>query len=655
MNRLFATTKALVAFLAFTLITIQGLSAQISLPHFFSDHMVLQRQRPIRIWGTGNPGEMIRIQLHNRVTITFVAPDGRWVGTLSTLEAGGPYEMTIQSQSDTLAIQDVLVGDVWFCAGQSNMEWPLKSSEGGTAAAAEANFPMIRFFETPRKMAAQAQANVSPSAWKICTPATAPDFSAIAFYYGRELHENFDVPIGLIESSWGGTKISTWMSPASLLDDPVYSASAAELATLDLDEVQSEINASIADWENSIDDFDLGLQQGWQEDEVNWQDWPEMLIPRVWESGGLTNVDGVVWFKKSFTLSANQLGSDVMLSLGRIDNSDETYINGQLVGQTPLDPGLNRFYTIPASLLQAGENTITIRVTDYSYVGGLLGDAALMYLKGEGWQTPLSGYWHYQEGTAELPDRPSDLSPNTYPGLLFNAMVNPFLRFGIKGTIWYHGESDMDSPYYYRNYFRELVINWRQMWLLGDFPFLFVQLPNFRAPSIQPADSGWATMRESQAGVLSMPKTGMAVSIDLGESFNIHPPKKREVAERLFQVAGKTAYNQSTWPQSPVFQSAAIESGEVIITFANPGSVLQNTSGSNNLRGFAIAGDNGQFVWAQANIRNDNQVAVYSHAVPNPKYVRYAWSDNPGPLDLVNGVGLPAAPFRTDFLQVPWQ
>ncbi|HMQ45829.1 MAG TPA: sialate O-acetylesterase [Saprospiraceae bacterium] len=655
MNALFTTSKALVIGIVLISSFSSSTSAQITLPQFFSDHMVVQRQRPIRVWGMGNPGEMIRIQLHNRVTVTFVAPDGRWIGTLSTLEAGGPYEMSIRSVSDTVNIQDVMVGDVWFCAGQSNMEWPLKNSEGGNAAAAEADFPNIRFFEVPKKMATQPQTDVAATPWKLCTPSTAPDFSAIAFYYGKELHENFDVPIGLIEATWGGSKINTWMSGPSLLDDPNFGPVVAGLGALDLDEIQNDITNAITEWENSIDDFDLGLQQSWHLDAVDWASWPEMLIPRVWESGGLSNVDGVVWFKKSFTLSAGQLGNDILLSLGKIDNSDETYINGQLVGQTALDPGLNRTYTIPVEYLQAGQNTITIRVTDYSYVGGLLGDASRMYLQGQGWQIPLSGYWRYQLGTVNLPARPAELSPNSYPCLLFNGMISPFLRLGIKGVIWYHGESDTDSPYYYRNYFRKLIINWRQMWLLGDYPFLFAQLPNFRTPPVQPADSGWATLRESQASTLSLPKTGMAVTIDLGDPVSIHPIRKKEVAERLFNAAGKTAYNQNQAPQSPSYQSATIQSGEIIITFSNTGTGLQSLSGDGFLRGFAIAGDNGQFVWAQATIRNANQVTVFNHTVPNPKYVRYAWSDNPGPLDLVNQAGLPAAPFRTDFLLLPWQ
>lgn len=628
----------------------------LSLPYFFADNMVLQQLQPIRVWGLAAPFERVEVRLHQRDGVARADAAGHWAVDLAPLPAGGPYVLSVAGETETVSFQNVMMGEVWICAGQSNMEWKLWRTENGDQEVANADYPNIRLFKVPKTMAASPQSDLSGGQWEVCTPESTRDFSGLGYFFGRGLHQDLGVAIGLIEVVWGGTRISSWMSPQSLADDPNFSAAVAELDDLDIPALEANILQAQADWDAQVDDVDIGLQQNWQQDNFNWGAWPTMDVPRTWESAGLQDVDGVVWFKRAFQLTAGQAQNNITLSLSKVDDSDQTYVNGQLVGETLLDPGQERLYTIPAAVLQPGQNVITVRVTDYGYVGGLIGGNQPMRLTQGGWSSPLSGPWHYQRGTPDLGPRPLPLSPNDYPSLIYNSMVHPLHKLGMKGTIWYQGESDISDPYYYRDYFASLIDTWRTSWGRGEFPFLFVQLANFRPPATMPGQSGWATLRESQALALSRPRTAMAVAIDVGEANDIHPKNKQTVGYRLNLAAKGLAYTeQGLRYSSPRWRSATAANGEMLLTFDEVGTGLQSLHGQANLRGFAIAGADGQFVWADAEIRGPDQVAVFSPQVPAPVFVRYAWSDNPGTLDLYNSEGLPAAPFRTDTLPVVWQ
>lgn len=628
----------------------------IQLPHFFSDHMVVQRDRPIRLWGSGGtPGQMVRIQMHNRITVAWPDSTGRWVGTLGNLPAGGPYDLLIQSGVEQLVLEDVMVGEVWICAGQSNLEFELHRTTDASEAIANANYPGIRYFEVPRKMSSQEATNTNGGEWKISTPQTAAKFSGVAYHFAKNVHERLGIAVGIVEASWGGTAIDTWQSSRALADDPEYEEIISMLPEYDIEFLMDSLLDLQKDWRENMPEFDIGLQQNWQSNSYDFEDWPQMVLPRIWESGGLNGVDGVVWFKRQFELTAAQAANPIELFLGKIDDEDQTYVNGELVGSSGPDNQFFRKYTIPANLLHPGTNTITVRVTDYAYVGGFTGSTADMKLQQGGWVHSLTGPWYYQHGTPDLPPRPQDFSPNSLPCLLFNGMIAPFRRMGIRGMVWYQGESDTGDPYYYRFKQLKLVDDWRQQWLIGDFPFLIVQMPNFRPPAPQPAESSWATLRESQAYPLVRPKTEIAVTIDVGEPYLIHPPNKATVGERLSLAAMGIAYGQNIPFRSPGLSHVQVQGNSLLLTLKDVGGGMQSNGSSPTIRGFAVAGLNGQYHWADAELVGPQQVRLTCEAVPQPRYVRYAWSDNPGELQLYSAEGLPLRPFRTDSFSVPWQ
>lgn len=629
--------------------------AQLSLPSFFTDHMVLQRDQPVKVWGWAEAGETVRVQLSVLESTTTADANGRWEAFLPIMGAGGPFTLAVQGAHQTITLEDILIGDVWFCSGQSNMYWPVSSANNAQAEIAAANYPQIRLLTVPNQIDTRLREDTGFARWAPCQPASLPLFSAVAYYFGRALHQELGVPIGLIDATWGGTKVESWMSPFALMDDPELGPLVQSTFGLDVQAVMDSIRNAIPIWETQIDEQDIGLAEAWQAPGAYWEDWASMNLPIPWEYAGLPDVDGVVWYKKKVVLMAEHLSAPLALSLGPIDDSDITYFNGVEVGQTYKSINENRLYTINPGILHPGENTITVRVKDHGYRGGFWGPAQAMALQTSQGPIPLSGEWKFKEGTPFLDARPVQINPSSLPAVLYNAMVYPFTPMPIRGIIWYQGESNSDQPYNYRARFQQFINDWRARWGDDRLPFLFVQLPNFRQPLSSPQESGWATLRESQALGLSLPNTGMAVAIDLGEPDNIHPGNKQDVGYRLSLAARALAYGEGLVFSGPVYQSYSKVDSAILLEFTHCGSGLASIHGREKLRGFAIAGEDGIFHRAEAEIFSPGQVIVYSGQVPNPFYVRYAWADNPGELDLYNAEGLPAAPFRTDTLRVPWQ
>ncbi len=629
-----------------------ALSAQLSLPSFFSDNMVLQRDKPIKIWGNAEPGAAINIRLHTQLNLAIADENGYWEGILGALPFGGPYQMIITNGEEQVQFSNIMMGEVWVCAGQSNMERPLKVLPNISNEIASANWPNIRYFKTPDVMKAQPNREMMTSSWTICTPETAKDYSGTAYYFARDLHLDLNIPIGIIDITWGGTKIDTWISLESLSSFPEF---ANTLPPLNIDQLAADITQEQDNWDEELETTDIGLQQHWESNSYNWESWPTMLLPKPWEADILGDTDGSVWFKKTFELSASQANNDVTVSLGKIDDSDQSWINGQFIGSLERDPGTVRQYNVPSSFLQNGQNTVTVRVRDYGFVGGMLGGSNDMKIEGGMWQTSLVGYWSFLEGTPNLGERPRSLIPNDYPSLLFNGMISPFLGLQIAGVAWYQGESDSGDPFYYRNKQIKLIDDWRSNWSIGDFPFIITQLPFFRQTSGPSEQSSWATLRESQTFALKRANTALVCLIDTGDPFNIHPPQKFIVGTRLARAAKRLVYQQNIVASGPKFHSAVLNESTVNIFFKTYGSSLQSNNGNTALSGFAIAGEDGQFVWANAEILNGQTVVVSHPSVPTPKYVRYAWADNPGTLNLFNTEGLPAIPFRTDELPTPWE
>jgi sialate O-acetylesterase len=391
----------------------------------------------------------------------------------------------------------------------------------------------------------------------------------------------------------------------------------------------------------------MGMKEKWYMISSIPAEWQKMDLPQLWENAGLNELDGIVWFMKEITLTQEDAAKSMVLRLGPVDDSDHTYVNGSLVGSTEGKYDKIREYEVKPEVLKTGKNIICVRVTDIGGGGGLWGKAEeLFYKSGENKAVTLAGEWSYQIGSKQIPTLET-VGPNSYPTLLFNAMIHPLIPFTIKGAIWYQGESNARRAYQYREIFPAMITDWRKNWGQGDFPFLFVQLANFMKAKDEPGESSWAELREAQMMTLSLPNTGMAVIIDIGKADDIHPRNKQDVGFRLARNALKIAYQQDVVYSGPLYQSFKIEDDKIRINFTNTGSGLAVKDRYGYLKGFSIAGKDKKFVWAKAQIEG-NEVIVHNTAVQNPVAVRYGWADNPDDVNLYNREGFPASPFRTD-------
>jgi sialate O-acetylesterase len=655
--------------------------SQLQLAGLFTDGMVLQRDVRIPVWGCSAPGSRVVVSIDAQVRTADANEHGRWAVNLDPLGAGGPYEMTVASDR-TITLADVLVGDVWVCSGQSNMQMPVQVGKYGVANAdaevANANYPRIRLFTVwpaashsrqDRLSEEKGPSFVAPddnNRWVECSPDTVGPFSAAGYFFGRHLHEQLDVPIGLINASWGGTIAEAWTSEPALRRLPELRPVLDEMyeALPELDAVEREYERELAEWNKNHQtwraDFEAsdrgydGDRAVWAEPEFAAADWATMELPQLWETAGLTRFDGYLWYRKTFDLAADRAGEDLTLHLGPINDMDWTWLNGQLVGSTTEEGNAEtpRVYPVPAGVARAGRNVLVVRVYDMGNVGGLWGKPEDLRLECAGAEPlSLAGTWQYKEGAdlAMIPPKPSPpkygLQNPNQPSVLFNAMIAPMIPYAIRGAIWYQGESNTPRPYEYRNLFPAMIQDWRDEWGQGDFPFLFVQLANWlRVASDKPFHHGWPELRESQAMTLSLPNTGMAVTIDIGEADDIHPKNKQDVGKRLALAARHVAYGENLVYSGPIYRSMQAEGRRIRVFFEHVGGGLVANGG--DLTGFEVAGRDQVFVPAQARIDGE-AVAVWSPAVAEPVAVRYGWAINP-PVNLHNREGLPASPFRTD-------
>jgi sialate O-acetylesterase len=505
----------------------------------------------------------------------------------------------------------------------------------------------------PNKISQEPLNNTDTAEWLICNPEHVGAFSAIGYFFGRQLHKDLNVPIGLINTTWGGTESESWTSTKSIKNDPDFSEELIELQNLDIDKAKEEMEKEFTVWHQSFREMDKGYQDGvfiWASENADYSDWESMVLPGLWEERGLDSLNGVVWFAKEIELPDQVVSSGFDIYLGPVDDSDIVWINGNKVGETLNAYNIERKYSVGPEVLKQGKNVILVRVEDYQGGGGIYGDRSQLRITAPDLILTLSGSWNYKVGTDEIPpDLPSNnFGPNSYPTLLYNAMINPLLPYGIKGAIWYQGESNAGRAYQYRRIFPLMITDWRNQWDQGDFPFLFVQLANFMQPRDPPDESEWAELREAQTMTLSLRNTGMTTIIDIGEANDIHPRNKQDVGKRLALSAYKVAYGKDLVHTGPTYESMKIEGNKAIITFTENVSGLVIKDPYGYLKGFTIAGKDSTFHWAKADIIDDQTVVVYSDEVLEPVSVRYGWADNPDDLNLYNKEGLPANPFRTD-------
>lgn len=596
----------------------------------------------------------MRVSMENRVTVVKADEYGHWMATMGSVPVGGPYSLELRGTTSYLQLEDVWVGEVWLCMGQSNMEWPLSKTDNYDSAQAESDLPSLRYFKVNKGMAMQPQDGLAGGIWQIASPETVSNFSGVAFHFAKTRLLEEGIPIGIMEVSWGATGIRTWMGPEALLKQEDLVEILASMDNLMIDEVQDSLRDAEKVWRESFDQYDLGLLENWVDTSTDQLDWPTMNLPQTWERGGPLLVDGTVWFKREFEINNEQTQQDIELSLGVLDDREEVFINGQQLETENFSYRSFRRYTLPHEQLRLGKNTLTVRISDYGYVGGFLGESDDLYLQQGDWILPLDGPWFYRWGTPELPSKPRSLGPNTYPGLVYNAMVHPLTQLTIGGILWYQGESDLNDPFHYRKLLLHLIDDYRQQWKLGDFPFLIIQLPYFRTPLLSPAESGWATMRESQAYPLGRRQIGLVPLIDLGATHNIHPMDKESVGRRCAQVAKILAEKvPASFGGAQVTEVERVDSA-LIVHFQSEGGNLES-SRPDQLPGFAIAGEDAKFYWAEGTLLEGSSIRLTSSEVSEPRYVRYAWADNPGILDLFDGKGLPVPPFRTDSFQLPWE
>lgn len=621
--------------------------ADIRLPGLFSNHMVLQRDKEVAVWGWADRKENVTIFFQGQEYSTQADRAGKWKISLPPTPAGGPHSISI-SGKNVITLNDVFFGDVYLASGQSNMEWQMHRLPEGTATAAQADAFNIRIFSANQQLAFNPQEEVKSSGWQLADSAAVMDFSAIAYYFARDIQQRSQVPVGIIGSYWGGTAIESWMS-AEALDS--LSGFSAELQNLrssrkSAAEMQERYQADLQAWMHNALEKDPGFAQNWQKTELQDQAWNEMLLPANWKEAGLPEYEGAVWFRKDFILEKTS-PKGLILHIPIVDRHDIVWINGKEVGRS-FHYG-QRAYHIPASHLKQGLNNLTIRVFDWQGQSGIMGNEQGLYLENGREKLTLRGYWKYKAGlkASEAPGRPTSPFDGETPTVRYNAMIAPIAPFAIKGILWYQGESNASRAHAYRSLFPIMIRDWRRLWK-EEVPFLYVQLANFMQPPTRPVQSDWAELREAQAEALKLPMTAMATAIDLGEADDIHPVRKKEVAERLALLARDLIYKENLVSRGPVFKSMEILGNQIAITFDTQGSSLKAVDRYGYLRGFSIAREDRKFEFAKAYVQNDSTVIVYHDNILSPVAVRYAWADNPDDINLYNEAGLPAFPFRTD-------
>lgn len=622
---------------------LEGNSAEVRLPRLIGDGMVLQRGTELKLWGWASPQEKIKLSFMDIVYHSVADNAGRWEVKLPSQNPGGPYTMTINNKE----IKDILIGDVWVCSGQSNMELPvsrvldLYKKEMDTAENSK-----IREFTVPLKYDFNVPAqDISGGSWQSVNPKNVLRFSAVAYFFAKDLYEKYGIPVGIIRSAVGGSPIEAWLSEEALKQFPAYLKSAEILRTDGyIDSIRTRENKTGAEWNAGLYKSDKGIcgTIKWFDNDCNVSDWGTMNLPAYWSDNGSNSLNGSVWFRKTIDLPASMTGKSATLRLGCIVDCDSVFINGQFIGTTSYQYP-PRIYNVPAGLLKEGTNTITIRVINYIGRGGFVKDKPYKLIVGDE-EVNLSGAWKYKVGT-EM----KALKPITFfqykPLGLYNSMIAPLTNYAIKGFVWYQGESNTDRYGEYESLLSSLIKDWRNKWSKASLPFIYVQLPNFMEVKKEPAESKWALLREAQLNTLKVPNTEMVVAIDLGEWNDIHPLNKKEVGRRLSLAAQHIAYGEKQVISSgPLYKSTLIKGDKMIISFTGLGGGL--VSGG-ELKGFAISGPDNKFIWAKARIDGD-KVIVWNDNIKHPVAVRYAWADNPDGANLRNMEGFPASPFRTN-------
>lgn len=620
---------------------------QIELPPIFSSHMVLPRDKPIPIEGKAGPRSILTITIGDQTHMAKADKNGIWKVNLQPMPAGGPFVLQIEDeQGKELTLDNLLVGDLWLCAGQSNMQYTLNMLQYKETSDDHYDSPNLRLCSVwvdrdylPRK-------NVSNAVWQEVSKETARNFSAVGYFFGKDLVGEQEVPIGLISSNLGATAIETWMGMDVLKTFPHFDEVTQKIGKINksFKTLDTELAKFRKKWDEKYYLKGPGIEEKWYEEGYDYSNWEECTLPAFWDDFGYATHDGSMWFKRTFDLDSIQLKNDVNIVLNQIDDYDRVWVNGIQIGES-FGKSNFRNYSAPNEILREKGNILTVRVFDVGGKGGIYTNAF--------WgNSILNGTWKYKKGVSIDHNRfpqpeVANGSPFSHPMLLYNASIAPLHKLPITGVIWYQGESNESRAVEYGSLLQAMIQDWRKQWNNPEMPFLVVQLANYRQEDTEPKNSQWAELRESQMKATTLENVDMVTAIDIGDANDIHPYNKKEVGRRLALLAKHYTYGKTLW-KGPVYKNSILSDSSITIEFETYGSPLKSTDKHGYVRGFAIAGADGKFYWAKAKVLNDTQVEVYHEEIKKPMHVRYAWSDNPGPLDLVNGNGLPAFPFRTD-------
>lgn len=614
-----------------------------NLSSIFSDGMVLQRGDKTRIFGTTIKTSKIEVDFLDKKYQTVSNEEGKWSILLNKLEAGGPYEMVIKGEEEII-LKDILIGDVWLCSGQSNMELPVERvMELYEDEILSYNNNKIRqFCASQNYVFSNPKDELDEGSWKYLNEENSLEFSAIGYFFAKELYEKYKVPIGIIATAVGGTPIESWISEKDLkrferFDEIISKCKDQEYVA----RVQEQDDNRSNKWYEELNLNDKGLINKWSLENFNHSDWNEFVIPGMWKDTCLDKVNGAVWFRKEIFLSSELARSNAKLYLGSIIDSDEAYVNGVLVGKTEhrYPP---RIYKINNEILREGRNVITIRVMSNTGIGGFIRDKQYK-LSFENEELDLSGGWKYKIGN--IMDFNYDRTFFQFKPIgFYNSIIYPLRKYSIAGVLWYQGESNTSYPNDYEELFETLINKWRENWNDKDLPFLYVQLANYLAPEDSPLLDNWAKIREAQRRILRIKNTGMAVAIDIGEYNDLHPLNKKEVGRRLALLAQDKFYNEQIISSAPMYTKKDIEDNKIILHFSDSESGLVSIKG--DLNNFEISDEYGRFYKANAKIRG-NLIEVWSNKVNKPNNVRYAWKNSPNNINLYNREGLPISPFTT--------
>jgi sialate O-acetylesterase len=625
-------------------------NAQLKPARLFGDHMVLQRNQDVPVWGRAAKKAKVTIEFNGQLVMVKADTGGYWMATLKPMQAGGPYVMTIASKKERLVYNDVMIGEVWICSGQSNMEFQLINALGYKAEKKNAAKQPIRQFHVPDKTSLEPEKDLDGGAWVKADTNTVGDFTAVGYFFAKKLAQTLHVTVGLIHSSWGGTQVEDWISKEAMLGNPEFGAVAKTLPVT-WDEVKQRADKQLRDYAyNKQPVVNYTAEQLAAAPASFFDSWQRGGAPGAWEwTGKLYGYRGTGFMQRTIKLDSSYSKQSSQLRLGTTDADIAIYINGKLVQNGPLSG--NYQVDLPAGTWKGGDNSVLINLQSGQknpawYGTGLYGAGNDFYVHLSDTTVNLAdGNWRI------MPDlgKPYhfNILPNHTAFLLYNSMINPLIPYAIAGVIWYQGETNADRSYQYRASFPLMITDWRNRWK-QQFPFLFVQLSSFGGMQNSNAGSNWAELREAQNLTLKLPNTGLAVTTDIGDAANIHPKDKADVGYRLASKALGLVYHLDGFAESPLFKSAEFNGGYAVVEFAHAESGLIAKDKYGYLKGFELAGADHKFYYAQAVITEGNKVKVWCSEVPQPVAVRYAWTDAPIDANLFNKEGFPVSPFRSD-------